>query len=50
MYEYKVIDVTFKNLEKEFNEYAKEGWRVIATAPNTIRGNSLLATLERKVS
>ena len=48
MYEYKVIKVVVKNAEKEMNELAKQGWRVIEVSPDIARGMGLIVTLERE--
>ena len=48
MYEYKVIKVVVKNAEKEMNELAKQGWRVVAVSPDIARGMGLVITLEKE--
>lgn len=49
MYEYKVIEVAFKDSEAAFNELAKDGWRVVTVSPNIAKGMGLIATLEKKL-
>ena len=48
MYEYKVIKAVVKAAEKEMNELAKQGWKVIAVSPDIARGMGLIITLERE--
>ena len=48
MYEYKVIKVVVKNSEKEMNELAKQGCRVVAVSPDIARGMGLVITLEKE--
>ena len=48
MYEYKIIKSVVKSAEKEINELAKEGWRVIEVSPDIARGMGLIITLERE--
>ena len=48
MYEYKVIKSVVKSAEKEMNELAKQGWRVVAVSPDIARGMGLVITLEKE--
>ena len=48
MYEYKIIKSVVKSAEKEINELAKQGWRVIEVSPDIARGMVLIITLERE--
>ncbi|MCH5351623.1 MAG: DUF4177 domain-containing protein [Clostridiales bacterium] len=47
MYEYKVLTLV-KDLEKELNQYAKEGWRLVSAMPSSASGY-FHAVLEREV-
>lgn len=49
MYEYKVETYKVKYAEKEMNELAKEGWRVVAVTPNEAMGFGVVVTYERKM-
>lgn len=49
MYEYKVLVLGVKECEKEFNQAAKDGWRLVTMVPNQVKGYGVIATLERKV-
>jgi len=48
-YEYKVVITKVKKAEGIMNQYAKEGWRVVATSPNQAFGFGLVITFEREV-
>lgn len=50
MYEYKVLTLGVREMEKTLNQYAKEGWRLAAQSPNQAMGAGVVLTLERKVS
>ena len=49
MFEYKVENYKVKELEKELNSLAKQGWRVIAVTPNIAMGYGIIVTYERQV-
>jgi hypothetical protein len=51
MYEYKVLSLTVREMEKTLNQYAKEGWRLAAQSLNISVGVVVgaVVTLERKV-
>ena len=49
MFEYKVETYKVKELEKELNSLAKQGWRVIAVTPNIAMGYGIIVTYERQV-
>ncbi len=49
MFEYKVEIYKVKELEKELNSLAKQGWRVIAVTPNIAMGYGIIVTYERQV-
>ncbi len=49
MFEYKVEIYKVKELEKELNSLAKQGWRVIAVTPNLAMGYGVIVTYERQV-
>ena len=49
MFEYKVEIYKVKELEKELNSLAKQGWRVIAVTPNLAMGYGIIVTYERQV-
>ena len=48
MYEYKVIKSSVGSAEDTMNEYAKQGWRVVAVSPNVFMGAGVVITLERE--
>lgn len=48
-YEYKVIKASVNSAEKEMNELAKDGWRVITVSPNVAVGMGVIITLERPI-
>ena len=48
MHEYKVIKAVVKSADKEMNELAKQGWRVVEVSPDIARGMGLIITLERE--
>ena len=48
MYEYKVETYKVNAAEKEMNELASDGWRVIAIPPNQAMGFGIVVTYERK--
>lgn len=48
MYEYKVLTLGVKELEKTLNRYAQEGWRLVTVSPNMAMGMGVVVTLERK--
>nr|WP_326177093.1 DUF4177 domain-containing protein [uncultured Oscillibacter sp.] len=52
MYEYKVLSLTLREMEKTLNQYAKEGWRLAAQSLNISVGVVVgaVVTLERKVT
>ena len=49
MYEYKVLVLGVKKCEEQFNQLAKDGWRLVTMCPNQTRGVGVIATLEREV-
>ena len=51
MYEYKVLTLTLRELEKTLNQYAKEGWRLAAQSLNISLGAIVgaVVALERKL-
>lgn len=50
MYEYKVLSLTLREMEKTLNQYAREGWRLAAQSLNISLGAIVgaVVTLERK--
>ena len=48
MFEYKVIKTKVDNAEREINELAKDGWRVINASPNIAMGYGLVIILEKE--
>lgn len=48
MYEYKVETYKVKAAEKEMNQLAAEGWRVISVSPNEAVGFGLVVIYERE--
>ncbi len=48
MFEYKVIKSRVDNAEKEINELAKDGWRVVNASPNIAAGYGLVIILEKE--
>lgn len=48
MYEYKVEVYKVKNAEKEMNDLAKEGWKVIAVSPDIAKLYGVVVTYGRK--
>lgn len=48
MYKYKVEIYKIKNAEKEMNNLAKEGWRVVAVSPNIAKLYGVVVTYERE--
>ena len=49
MYEYKVVKAVVKAAEKEMNELAKQGWRVVAVSPDIARGMGVIITFEKEI-
>ena len=51
MYEYKVLSLTVREMEKTLNQYAKEGWGLGAQSLNSSGGGvgGAVGTRERKV-
>lgn len=49
MYEYKVLTMGVKEMEKTLNKCAKEGWRLATVSPNMAMGMGVVVTLERKL-
>ncbi|MCI8361300.1 MAG: DUF4177 domain-containing protein [Clostridiales bacterium] len=49
MCEYKVLVLGVKKCEENFNQLAKDGWRLVTMCPNQTRGYGVIATLEREV-
>ena len=51
MYEYKVLSLTLREMEKTLNQYAKECWRLAAQSRNMSLGAVVgaVVTLERKM-
>lgn len=51
MYEYKVLTLTLREMEKTLNQYAREGWRLAARSLNISLGAVVgaVVTLERKM-
>ncbi len=49
MYEYKIETYRVNNAEKEMNELAQQGWRVIAVTPNVAMGFGIIVTYEREI-
>lgn len=51
MYEYKVLTLTLREMEKSLNQHAKEGWRLAAQSLNMSVGVVVgaIVTLERKI-
>ena len=47
MFIYKVIKTRVDNAEKEINELARDGWRVINASPNIAVGYGLVVILEK---
>lgn len=48
-HEYKVIKTSVNNAEKEMNDLAKDGWRVITVSPNVAMGMGVIITLEKEI-
>lgn len=53
MIEYKVVTVPVKIAEETMNEYATEGWQVVATTSSSVQGftvnsSTLIITFGRK--
>ena len=53
MIEYKVVTVPVKIAEETMNEYAAEGWQVVATTSSSVQGftvnsSTLIITFGRK--
>ena len=49
MFEYKVEEYKVRNAEKEMNELAKDGWRVVSVSPNIAVGYGVVVTYEREI-
>ncbi len=49
MYEYKVLTMGVREMEKVLNQLAREGWRLAAQSPNMAMGMGVIVTLERKI-
>lgn len=47
MFIHKVIKTRVDNAEKEINELARDGWRVINASPNIAVGYGLVVVLEK---
>lgn len=47
MYEYKIETYKVNAAEKEMNQLASDGWRVIAVTPNQAMGFGIVVTFER---
>lgn len=50
MYEYKVLTMGVKEMEKTLNQWAKEGWCLATVSPNMAMGMGVVVTLERKAA
>ena len=50
MYEYKVLTLGVREMEKTLNQYGREGWRLAAQSPNQAMGMGVVVTLERKIA
>ncbi len=48
-YEYKVIKTSVNNAEKEMNDLARDGYRVITVSPNVAMGMGVIITLEKEI-
>lgn len=48
MFEYKVEILSVREAEKKMNQFANEGWRVIAVMPNAAMGHGMVVTFERE--
>ena len=48
-YEYKVIKTSVNNAEKEMNDLARDGYRVITVSPNVAMGMGVIITFEKEI-